>query len=163
MYKVLKFYKVGNCLFFRFYFFKHWKHLIGTSVKYIGLNTGFSTYSLQNWVSFVPPQIQDQVSAYVWRHTSIGNLLLQWTAKMPTLFNPKRDHTFEISFNNLEHLQNLTRTVVCHWNWATSVKWNEQLIASRCRDNILSFNTLKTFCQQNRQTITKLHVCYKTS
>ena len=36
-------YYVGNCLLFRFYLFGHWKHLIGTNLKYRGLNANFST------------------------------------------------------------------------------------------------------------------------
>lgn len=45
-----------NYLFFHFYFFKHRKHLIGTSVKYIRLNTHFfHLLSTPKLSSFCPP------------------------------------------------------------------------------------------------------------
>ena len=47
---------MGNYLFFHFYFFKHRKHLIGTSVKYIRLNTHFfHLLSTPKLSSFCPP------------------------------------------------------------------------------------------------------------
>jgi len=39
---------VGNCLLFYFYLFRHRKHLNGTSLKHIGLNTHFVPPVSQN-------------------------------------------------------------------------------------------------------------------
>ena len=53
---------MGNCLLICFYLFRYWKHLIGISIKYIGLTHIFSACPPKMRI-FSPPHTQDQVSA----------------------------------------------------------------------------------------------------